>query len=79
MKPEPSNARPREFLPLKPTDALLVNAKTAAAMLSISARSLWSLTNCGEIPHVRIGRSVRYSIDDLHDWIASHTTGGRHK
>jgi excisionase family DNA binding protein len=48
---------------------LLVKPPEAAEMLSISKRSLWSRTASGEIPSVRIGRSVRYSIHDLHDWV----------
>ena len=51
---------------------LLVNALDAATMLAISPRKLWELTNCGEIPCVRIGRAVRYKPVDLHEWIASH-------
>ncbi len=46
-------------------DRLLVDAKRAAAMLSISPRTLWTLTNCGDIPCVRIGRAVRYDPRDL--------------
>lgn len=54
-----------------PTQPLLLDAKQAARMLSIGHRKLWALTNSGQIPHVRIGRSVRYSIDDLKCWIES--------
>lgn len=52
-------------------DRLLVNAKMACALLAISARTLWSLTASGEVPHVRIRRSVRYSPTDLAAWIES--------
>lgn len=54
---------------IAPADALLVDAREAARMLSISTRTLWSLTDCGEIPCVRIGRSVRYSVEALRGWI----------
>ena len=53
-----------------PTAPLLVKPAQAAAMLAISPRKLWSLTNCGEIPCVRIGTAVRYSPADLEAWIA---------
>lgn len=56
--------------------ALLVNAEIAAQMLAISPRKLWSLTKSGEIPCVRIGRAVRYSVDELRKWIADQTKGG---
>lgn len=55
---------------------LLVNTVDAAAMLAISPRKLWELTNCGAIPCVRIGRSVRYSPDDLRVWIDSRKETG---
>ena len=55
---------------------LLLTPKEAASTLSISARKLWGLTASGEIPHVRIGRSVRYPVDDLQRWIDDQKTGG---
>ena len=58
------------------TPALLLTAKQTAAALAISERKLWSLTNSGEIAHVRIGRSVRYPISGLQRWIDSQTQGG---
>lgn len=48
---------------------MLLTAKEAARTLSISPRKLWELTNCSEIPCVRIGKLVRYTPDDLQDWI----------
>jgi len=50
--------------------ALLINPKTAAAMLAVGARTLWSLTNCNAIPSRKVGRAVRYSPDELRAWIA---------
>lgn len=49
--------------------SMLLTPKQAAATLAISARKLWSLTNCGDIPSVRIGRLVRYDPADLRAWI----------
>lgn len=48
---------------------LLLNARDAAAAMSISERLLWTKTNCGEIPCVRIGRRVLYDPRDLQGWI----------
>ena len=50
-------------------DRLLVKAPEAAKMLAVSPRVLWTLTNTGEMPCVRIGRSVRYDLADLREWI----------
>lgn len=57
---------------------LLVDAKRAAQMLSVSPRKLWAMTFEDEpaLPHVRIGRCVRYAIDDLKRWIDSQKKGG---
>ena len=48
---------------------LLLNAKSAARALAISTRKLWELTNCRDIPSVRIGRRVLYDPRDLQTWI----------
>ncbi len=61
--------------PSKP--ALLLKTQQAAESLAISPRKLWSLTASGEIPHVRIGRCVRYDFADLQQWIADHKRRGR--
>lgn len=49
--------------------SLLVNSNIAARLLSISPRTLFDLTKSGEVPHVRIGRLVRYDPADLTAWI----------
>src|SRR5262245_8521913 len=51
--------------------ALLWKPREAAKALGISERALWTLTRQGVIPHVRIGRSVRYLPGDLRAWIES--------
>lgn len=55
---------------IKSHEPMLLTAKQAAVVLSISPRKLWSLTSGNEVPHIRIGRSVRYSVIDLEDWIS---------
>ena len=49
--------------------ALLLTARAAAKAMMICERSLWDLSRKGEIPVVRIGRSVRYDPRDLTRWI----------
>ena len=58
------------------TPALLLTPKQAAEALAISPRKLWAMTASGEISHLRIGRSVRYPIDDLRQMIEDQKTGG---
>ena len=48
---------------------LLLTAAQAAKALAISTRLLWTLTNCGEIPSVRLGRCVRYDLATLRVWL----------
>jgi excisionase family DNA binding protein len=55
---------------------LLLKPLDAADALSISPRKLWAMTNSGEIPCVRFGRSVRYDPMDLREWI-DQRKGGR--
>lgn len=53
---------------------LLWTAVQAAEALAISPRKLWSLTNSGDVPCVRIGRCVRYVPDELSAWIDQRRT-----
>ena len=59
-----------------PTDRLLVDSREAARLLSISERHLWSLTQVGEIPYVRLGKSKRYDVEALREFINKHTVYG---
>lgn len=58
--------------------ALLVTAREAARMLAVSPRKLWAMTfeETPALPYVRCGRLVRYSPDDLREWINAQRTGG---
>jgi excisionase family DNA binding protein len=55
---------------------LLLTARETAKALSISERKLWNLTNENEIPAIRIGRSVRYAIEDIQVWIETKRNEG---
>ena len=54
----------------------LMRTAEAAELLSISERKLWELTNRKDIPHLRIGRAVRYRWLDLLQWIEKQIEGG---
>lgn len=51
--------------PLPVPSRLLLTPREAAAALAISERHLVNLTKSGEVPCVRLGRSVRYRPADL--------------
>lgn len=48
---------------------LLVTVSEAAKLLSVSERTVFALTKRGEIGSVRIGRAVRYWVDELRAWV----------
>lgn len=49
---------------------LSLRPKPAAEALGISPRKLWTLTNQGIIPCVRLGRAVVYPVESLRAWLA---------
>ncbi|WP_068263079.1 helix-turn-helix domain-containing protein [Rubripirellula obstinata] len=53
----------------------LLKESEAARWLNIGKRKLWSLRASGAIPIVRIGRSVRFDVDDLRDYVAKNKVG----
>ena len=55
---------------------LLFTPEEARISLGISARKLWGMTASGEIPHIRLGKCLRYPIEDLQRWIDEQKTGG---
>lgn len=55
---------------------ILVGIDDAARLLGVSSRTVWTMTNAGELPHLRIGRRVLYPLADLHRWVAERTSGG---
>lgn len=63
---------------MQSTTPMLLTGGQAAKLLSISTRTLWAMTvPRGDLPAVRIGRSVRYSSSDLAAWIERRRqTGG---
>jgi excisionase family DNA binding protein len=54
----------------------LITARDAAKVLGICDKSLWNATHRGEIPAVKLGRSVRYDPRDLNRWIESNKATG---
>jgi len=56
---------------------LALSPKEAAKALGIGERLLWSKTNAGEIPHVRIGSRVVYPVDALREWMREQAKAKR--
>jgi excisionase family DNA binding protein len=49
----------------------LLTAREAAAVLGCCEKTLWTLTQRGDMPAVKIGRAVRYDPADLSRWVES--------
>jgi excisionase family DNA binding protein len=49
----------------------LLSTREAAEYLGISIRTLWTLTQRGELTCVRFGRVVRYEMADLVSYVHS--------
>ena len=43
----------------------LLTTQEAADFLRVSTRHLWTITETGLIPRIKMGRCVRYKMDDL--------------
>ena len=52
----------------------LVGVRAAAAYLTIGAETLYGLVRSGEIPHSRVGRSIRLRVSDLDQYVENHTS-----
>ena len=55
---------------------LLLTAREVAKTLAISPRLLWTLTNRGDLPCVRLGRAVRYDRRDVERFINQRKRAG---
>jgi len=63
---------------LKKLERELLTVSEAAEFLCLSERTVWEITGPrGDLPAVRIGRSVRYSRTDLADYIDRHRVGSK--
>jgi excisionase family DNA binding protein len=55
---------------------LVVSAREAARMLSISTRTLSELTSTGEMPSLKIARRRLYRVADIEAFIEARVEGG---
>lgn len=51
----------------------LLDANEAARLLHVPRSTLYELVRSRELPHVRIGRTLRFTRHDLGRWIADNT------
>ena len=48
----------------------LMSAKEVAELLQLSAKGVYRMAQEGKIPHVRMGRNVRFRKEDVQAWLA---------
>jgi excisionase family DNA binding protein len=67
----PQDAPARAAAPLSP----LLDATEAGRLLSVPASWVLAEARANRIPHVRLGRYVRFSADDLEEWWRARMRG----
>jgi excisionase family DNA binding protein len=55
----------------------LLDAATAARLLSVRTSWVYEAVRAGLVPHLRIGRHIRFLRSDLEDWTLSRRVSGR--
>lgn len=60
-----------------PDDGRLVDAGIVAGVLGVSRWWVEQKAREDAIPHVRLGRNVRYSLPRVREWAEAQTQGGR--
>jgi len=55
------------------TPCLAMRLREAAKAPGISERLLWEWTDKKDVPHVRLGKAILYSVDVLRDWLQQQT------
>lgn len=68
------SSRNAPFAGQKPPEdrGLLIDTNQVSKLLKISSRTIWKMEHCGEMPKaIRIGKAVRWSYEELKDWIAA--------
>ncbi len=52
----------------------VLDVKEAAAYLAVTSKYIYKLTKAGELPHARIGNSIRFRIRDLDQYLEANTS-----
>ena len=51
----------------------LLNADVAAQLLHVPRSTLYELVRSRHLPHVRVGRALRFTRQDLAGWVSANT------
>ncbi len=50
-------------------DEPLLDAQAAAGLLSVKPSWIYEAVRCGQLPHLRVGRHIRFLRSDLEAWV----------
>ena len=53
----------------------LLTVREVAAFLRLHEKTIYDLVERGAIPHLRLGRCVRFSLEDVIRWLGSRKEG----
>lgn len=56
-------------------DKILLKPIEAAELLGIGRTRIYEMLASGELPSIRIGRSIRVPVDALRKWVLQHQVG----
>jgi len=68
---------PADALPPSPLSEPLLDAQAAAALLAVRPSWIYEAVRTGRVPHLKIGRHVRFLRSDLERWVVSQRRMGR--
>ena len=57
----------------RPLEDPLLNADEAAQLLHVPRSTLYELVRSRHLPHIRIGRNLRFTREDLASWVQRNT------
>lgn len=60
-----------------PLEEPLLDAAAAAALLSVKPSWVYDAARSGSVPHIRIGRHVRFLRSDLEKWVLTRRIENR--
>lgn len=54
----------------------LLDAAAAARLLAVRPSWIYEAVRVGRLPHLKIGRHIRFLRSDLEDWVLTRRVGG---
>lgn len=54
----------------------LLDAAAAARLLAVRPSWIYEAVRAGRLPHLKVGRHIRFLRSDLEDWVLTRRVGG---